>query len=346
MFTVTLKSSLYYVEVMTSPFDHIFMGHFARDTIIAPNGETSNSLGGGVTFGTLTAHNFNKTRKIGVFSEIGKDFNFDWFDIFNHKIDLMGVRANSRKSTNFQIEYFEKGGRQLVLKSQAKPLQFSKIPFNYLSAKSYIISSIANEISYDFIKRLVDETEGWIGIDIQGFIREFNDDGTIKTEPALSLIENMHKIFQYCGERLVIKASGEEINYVAENDDVIESTKLISNLGDFLVCTTLGPDGSLIKRKGQKLIHIPAFLPVNGVVDETGAGDCYLSAFVCELLNSEDPNNTSLKRCGYIASSAASFNLEHKGPKGFGTFQDIIQRIEMGKTIPSQFENIIKNMNL
>ena len=237
---------------MNSSFDIVFMGHFARDTIISPDGTTSNSLGGGVTFGTLTAHNYNKDHKIGVFSEKGKDFNLSWLDIFNSKIDLTGLCSNSEHSTNFVIEYFPEGGRKLTLKSKAAPLRFKNIPPLYLNSKSFMISSIANEVSYDFIKHLVDNTKGWIGIDIQGFIRDFRKDGTINLEHVPQLTENMHKIMNYCGKRLILKGSGNEINYIAKCNDVIESTQKIAQLGDFIVCTTLGSHGSLIKQGEER----------------------------------------------------------------------------------------------
>ena len=64
------------------------------------------------------------------------------------------------------------------------------------------------------IKSLVDNTQGWIAIDIQGFIRDFNEDGTIKREPTPDLITNIHKIINYCGNRLILKGSGNEIKYI------------------------------------------------------------------------------------------------------------------------------------
>ncbi len=259
------------------------MGHFARDTIISPDGTISNSLGGGVTFGTLTAHNYNNNHKIGIFSEKGKDFNTSWLEIFESKIDLTGLCSNSDYSTNFEIEYFPKGGRKLTLKSKATPLLFENLPTKYLDSKCFIISSIANEINCDFIRGLVDNTEGWIGIDIQGFIRNFQEDGTINLEPVPRIIENMHLIMNYCGKRLILKGSGNEINYIANCNDVIESTRKIAKSGDFIVCTTLGAQGSLVKQRDNKMIHISAYIPDRGIVDETGAGDCYLSVFFIRI---------------------------------------------------------------
>ena len=330
---------------MKSSFDIVFMGHFARDTIISPIGDVSNSLGGGVTFGTLTAYHYDTSQKIGVFSEIGKDFDTSWFDIFGSKIYLDGVGTHSGHSTHFKIEYFPEGGRQLTLESQAAPLQFKNLPEPMLNSKGYMLSSIANEISFDFIKDLVDNTRGLIGIDIQGFIRDFQPDGRINTDPLPELIKNMHKILDYCGKRLILKASDDELAYIADCTNVVENTKKISEMGDFLLCTTLGPHGSLIKHRNEKMIHIPAFMPDNEIIDETGAGDCYLSAFLSEYINS-DYSWKEIKRCGYIASCAASFSLEHKGPYGFGTKQQVDDRLQKMNTIPSPYHKNVKYNNL
>ena len=144
-------------------------------------------------------------------------------DIFDEGIDLSGVCTNSENSTNYIIEYFPEGGRTLTLKSKAAQLKFENIPPLYLKSKSFMISSITNEVSFEFIKQLVDNTQGWISIDIQGFIRDFRVDGTINLEPNPQLIENMHNIVNYCGKRLILKGSENEINYIAKCNDVIVS---------------------------------------------------------------------------------------------------------------------------
>ncbi|TFG21293.1 MAG: hypothetical protein EU530_00665 [Promethearchaeota archaeon] len=339
-----LKKFPLLLKLMNSSFDIIFMGHFARDTIISPDGTISSSLGGGVTFGTLTAHIYNNNHKIGIFSEKGKDFNNSWLEIFDSEIDITGLCSNSDYSTNFEIEYFPKGGRKLTLKSKAAPLLFENLPAHYLNSKSFMISSIANEINFDFIRQLVDNTEGWISIDIQGFIRNFQQDGTINLAPIAHIIEKTHQIIKYCGKRLILKGSGNEINYIANCNDVIESTRKIAKLGNFIVCTTLGAQGSLVKQSDNKMIHVPAFIPDRGIIDETGAGDCYISAFLSEFIESHHHWN-DLARCANIGSSAASFLLEHKGPYGFGTKKQIQKRIEKGKIIPSHFENTVNNNN-
>ncbi|MBN2157211.1 MAG: hypothetical protein JW776_14295 [Candidatus Lokiarchaeota archaeon] len=326
---------------MTSRFDIIFIGHFARDTIITADGTFSNSLGGGVTFGSLSAHNYNQDQKIGIFSEVGKNFDKSWLDIFNSEIYLNGVNQSSEHTTHYKIRYFPEGGRTLTLESRAKSLEYNHFPSIMANSRSFMISSIANEISEKFIIDLLEHSTGWIGVDIQGFIRDFHLDGTIKKEYDDSLIKSTKNIIEKCGERLILKASDDEIKYIAQNIDVIQSTKHIARLGNFILCTTLGSHGSLIKYRDEKMIHIPAFIPERGVADETGAGDCYLATFLSEYINS-DYTWDEIKRCGYVASCAASFLLEEKGPHGFASKKQIDERLQKMKTIPSPFHKKVK----
>ena len=84
-------------------FDIVFIGHFAIDTIIY-KGIESNSIGGGVAYGSLAAYHYNNKQKTGIFSEIGRDFNDDYFKLFKETdIDIEGVLKNSRYSTNYKL---------------------------------------------------------------------------------------------------------------------------------------------------------------------------------------------------------------------------------------------------
>lgn len=321
-------------------FDLVFIGHFAADTIIRNNLE-SRSLGGGVTYGSLAAYNFNKKQKIGICSNIGKDFNQHFFNIFNTtSIDLCGVKSNSKQTTNYEIHYHNEG-RDLILKSKAKPIMMADIPEKFLSAKCFMIVPIANEISLDLVETLLNETNSLIAIDIQGFIRNFNPDGTISMNFNLKIIESMKKLIKLSSDRLIIKASEEEANYLGGESDIIKSTINLSNLGEAVIISTLGQDGSIIKKRGEKMIHIPAFKPKCDIADETGAGDCYISVFSSELVNNS-MNWETIKRAGYCASAAASFLLEKKGPYGVKSSSEINQRLAKKNTFSSPIHKIIK----
>jgi len=320
-------------------FDIIFIGHFAIDTIIY-NNEVSHSLGGGVTYGSLAAYNYDSGLKIGICSQVGKDFDKNFLKIFsNSTINLKGVMNDSEYSTNYKL-YYHDGTRDLTLEHRADPLVYNKIPEEYKNSKCFMLAPIANEISDELVDNIIKNTEGFIGADVQGFIRRFNPNGTLNLKRDKLVIENMKHFIKKCGNRLILKASEEEANYITECDDFIESTKILSEFSDGIILTTLGPKGSIIKLKGHKMIHIPAFKP-NKILDETGAGDCYSAVFLSEFLNS-DKSWESIKRAGYLASVACSFLLEEKGPNGYGSKSDIIERLKQKNIIKTDLHEYIK----
>jgi sugar/nucleoside kinase (ribokinase family) len=88
---------------------------------------------------------------------------------------------------------------------------------------------------------------------------------------------------------------------------------------------TLGEGGSLILKRGEKILKIPAF-KAREVLDETGAGDVYFAIFLYELSIS-DKTWRSVEKAGYLASCAASFNVEQTGPHGFETKERVLERL-------------------
>jgi len=87
----------------------------------------------------------------------------------------------------------------------------------------------------------------------------------------------------------------------------------------------------MLTKKGEKILKIPAFKPKR-VADETGPGDVYLSIFLYEFIHSSK-SWESVKNSAYLASSAASFLVEKKGPAGFETKKEVLKRMQKKKYI-------------
>lgn len=73
-----------------------------------------------------------------------------------------------------------------------------------------------------------------------------------------------------------------------------------------IVITTLGQKGSLIE-KGSKQYMVGTVWP-NKIIDPTGAGDAYIAGFLTGYLN-----NVTLKTCGQIGATAATYAIEQYG---------------------------------
>jgi sugar/nucleoside kinase (ribokinase family) len=273
---------------------------------------------------------------IGIISNLGI-INFDKsllkrFD--NKSIDISGVKSFETENTNFVLDY-SNHSRKLTLKSRSPNLKFEDIPEFYKTnfPNIIVLVPLCNEISYEYVSKiLVEFPNAFVGIDLQGFIRNIDDDGKISYISDEAIIANMKKIISLIGDRLVLKGSEIEMKLLSGETDlqkVMESFKSFENKAIFIM--TLGEGGSMILKNGEKLLEIPAFKPKT-VVDETGAGDIYLAILLYELINSDKSWN-AVERAGYIASAAASFLIEKKGPTGFETKNKVLKRLESKKYI-------------
>lgn len=302
------------------PPSFLFVGHLALDSVIRFKKKHKPSIGGTVTFGSLALRQYSKNVEIAIVSNLGRS-NFDksLLKPFNrNKIDLDGLIWSDSKNTNFILEYADHS-RILTLKSKSPNLNYKDIPPKYAENPPdvVVLAPLCNEITSEYVSKILDLfPEAYIGIDLQGFIRNIDEDGSVSYIHNEEIIKNMCEIIEKISDRLVLKGSEIEMKMLSNEKDpfkVMEHFEDFNNRGIYIM--TLGEKGSLISKKGNPLIRVPAFKP-RVVVDETGAGDVYLAIFLYELITS-DLSWNKIRKSGYLASAAASYLVEKKGPTGF-----------------------------
>ena len=314
----------------TSDVNICFIGHLAIDSIVRFKEVRKPSLGGSVTFGSLSLKKYEKTAKIGIISNLGT-LNFDKsllkrFD--ENDIDLRGVKLIEVANTKFILEYLNHS-RTLTLKSRSPNLIFEDIPESYLSNPPQIIvlAPLCNEISYEYVAKILENfPKAYIGIDLQGFIRKIDEYGNVLYIREESILTNIKKTIKLIGDRLILKGSEIEMKMLSnqeELNDIMEWFSIFENEAIYIM--TMGEEGSVITKRGENLIKIPAYKPKR-VVDETGPGDVYLAIFLYELFIS-DKSWKKIEEIGYIASASASFLVEKKGPEGFETKSKVMKRV-------------------
>ena len=180
-----------------NPLSIIFIGHLAIDTIIRFKRLNKPSIGGTVSFGSLALRKYSTLPNIGLISRIGsKNFNNSLLKIFRNKnIDLFGLKWSDTLNTNFVLDYVNHS-RTLTLKSRSPDLNFSDFPNSYRTKQPDIIvlSPFCNEISYDYVSPILKEfPNAFIGIDLQGFIRNIDNEGKVSYIPENQTIKNMCK---------------------------------------------------------------------------------------------------------------------------------------------------------
>lgn len=312
----------------------IFCGHFALDKIIRFNQDSMETVGGGVTYGSLALDTYTNDVWIGIVSNLGSiNFKKEFLrEFLERNINLDGITWNHLKNTNFVLNYFNHS-RKLTLVSKSPNLNFRNFPLNYISKNpdAILLCTLCNEIDIKYIEDLVKKFKNsYIAIDLQGFIRKIDNSGLISLRYDKNFNKKISYISDLINENLILKGSEEEMSTLSGIKNPIKSIKKLT-MNHSLIITTLGEKGSLIARKGEKIIKIPAFSP-NLVVDETGAGDTYMSVFMYEFLKSSK-DWESIKNAGYFASAASSFLVEMKGPKGFQSKEMVLKRIKNKKYI-------------
>ena len=313
-----------------------FFGHLAVDSIVRFKQKRKPTLGGSVTFGSLSLKKYEKTAKIGIISNLGTlNFDISLLKRFDDSfIDLRGVKSLEVANTNFIIEYVDHS-RTLTLKSRSPNLRFDDIPDFYLSNPPQIIvlAPLCNEISYKYVSKILEAfPKAYIGIDLQGFIRNIDKSGNVSYLREESTIKNITKIINLIGDRLILKGSEIEMKMLSNlesPDKIMNWCKVFNNKAIYIM--TMGEAGSMVMKCGEELIKIPAYKPKR-VVDETGPGDVYIAIFLYEFFISDKSWN-KIEEISYKASAAASFLVEKKGPEGFETKKKVMKRIKSKKYI-------------
>ncbi|MGB5912975.1 MAG: PfkB family carbohydrate kinase [Promethearchaeia archaeon] len=309
----------------------LFIGHLAIDSIIRFKKLRKPTLGGSVSFGSLALRKYCQNENISIISNLGRlNFNMSLLKLLeSNDIDLRGIKWSDSNNTNFVLDYINHS-RTLTLKTKSPNLRFDDFPEEYLNIQPDIIVLVplCNEISYNYVSEILHAfPDVFIGIDLQGFIRHINSNGIVSYIRDEKLIKNMNKIINLIGDRLILKGSEIEMKLLSGNKDldaVMNHFNIFDNNGIYIM--TLGEAGSMVIKKGQELLRIPAF-KAKKVIDETGAGDVYLAIFLYEFLNS-DMSWMAIKNSALLASAAASFLVERKGPDGFKCKTKVLKRVK------------------
>jgi sugar/nucleoside kinase (ribokinase family) len=284
-------------------------GHLSIDSIILPDRTPIQSLGGAVTYVSIISRQLGKT--VSIISRIGKDFPEAYLQILKKKgINLSWItKTKKEKTTQFKIDYNKKYDRILTLRYKATSLKLNDLPKNYNSKITHL-APIADEISFEVAKKLKKNTD-ILSLDPQGLLRKFSKNGNVG-KVAKSKIEILNLID-------IFKSSVVEIKELTKKSNLKTAINIIHDFGVKIVIVTCGSKGAIISICGSSYF-IPIFKP-RGLIDPTGAGDCFIGGFLAEFLNKKD-----VLWCASVGAAAASLVIEKMGSDFSGEKEEIYQR--------------------
>ena len=125
----------------------------------------------------------------------------------------------------------------------------------------------------------------------------------------------------------------EEARQLADEPNLVKAARAIRNAGPDILVIKKGEHGAVLFLDGT-IFCAPA-LPLENIVDPTGAGDTFMGGFAGHLAQSDEIDADALKRAVIYGSAMASFCVEEFGPNNLLdlTDEDIEERVGIFRTL-------------
>ncbi|ADT83623.1 carbohydrate kinase family protein [Thermococcus barophilus] len=222
----------------------LIVGHLTHDIILRGNVRIER-IGGGVYYSALVLSPFCD---VEIITKVGKDFPKEWLRELKER-GIWITLLPSKYTTTYELRYLDENTRILRLLSKADSFRVSEIPTDNWDI--ILLNPVANEISGEIVKKM----RGFISIDVQGFVRSFENGKVGLKKTNASFLSNAK----------IVHADVNEFEMLDEIDNKPE-VMLISN----------GADRGEAVYRGERYHFEPIKM---SVAETTGAGDSFLAYF-------------------------------------------------------------------
>ncbi|MDI6826546.1 MAG: PfkB family carbohydrate kinase [Candidatus Aenigmarchaeota archaeon] len=278
----------------------LVIGNITKD-IIRTRKEERYAFGGIASYGSITA------AKLGCETHVlsrGNDELIEWIkNLKSHGINV--ELQESEDVTCFVNDYTEGERKQYVLSDAGKinHKHFGKVDVT-------LLGPVFNEITLECVKKARKDCK-ILSLDVQGFVRT-----TKKREVMKKFWNESEEFLKYID---LLKVGKDEISSVSKECDYEKVCEELRSLGVKVVELTLGENGSIIA--GEEIHRIPAYKTI--LVDKTGSGDVFASAFAIRYSESKNALES-----GLFASAAASFVVEDFGTRNIAGRERVMERFK------------------
>ncbi|MGB9596617.1 MAG: PfkB family carbohydrate kinase [Candidatus Poribacteria bacterium] len=275
------------------------IGHFTHDIV-----------GNELILGGASAYSGTTARKLGlntgVVTAVGKDF-LHYDKLCNISLFVIGEKDNSAwdyPTTTFENIY-ENGIRRQFIRGVSATICANHIPDQWCNAGIVYLCPVANEVDPSIVHKFPSSI---IGASPQGWMRKWDSSGRVFPREW----EEAPKVLPYIDALIM------------SEEDILPFPNIIDEYANMvkMLILTRGEKGSTLFYNG-KVFDFPAF-KVN-VIDPTGAGDVFATAFLIKLKETQDPSVASV-----FANCVASFVVEKRGTEGIPDLEQVKSRLNSG----------------
>lgn len=250
----------------TSKKVFIAVGHIVNDE------EPYDHLGGGVSYSAIAASRLGYPAHI--ITKCPKDHPYI-ADLKRMGVTVHVLPSSLSTITSFRNTYDKRGRRKQQVTQVQEHItakDFPAFPKEILSQATILIAPVVGEVSMDLYPLLAQY--GTVAVTPQGYFRHIDARGTVTQKKWSGFSEGL----QYAK---ITVLSDEDMTLGGEID--IETLNAITSVCQIVVLTK-GSLGADLYEDGKITLHAGSYkLEDNEIVDFTGAGDTYATAFIMEI---------------------------------------------------------------
>lgn len=270
----------------------IVVGSVAYDTIIAPSGSRSDALGGSATYFSVSCSYFTPVTIVAI---VGEDFDSKHINLLQeHGVDTTGIAYKTGKTFRWSGEYDSNDiNIRTTLDTQLNVLeafdpsltqQQSQIPYLFLAnGDPEMQHSVLSQMNPRPRLVCLDSMNFWI---------------ELKNNSLLKILSEIDVLFMDEGEAREL--SGE--------NNLVKAARKMMSYGLQAVVIKRGENGLTMLHK-DSLFASPA-MPLENVVDPTGAGDSFAGGFMGYLAACGNSSINDFRRAAVMGTVMGSFAVE------------------------------------
>lgn len=291
----------------------LVVGSLAYDSIETPKGKIERTLGGSANYFSVAASLLAPVRVVGV---VGEDYEEEDLAVLKDRgVDLSGMTKAQGKTFHWEGYYEGDMNEAKTLKTELNVFEHfnPEIPDLYRTSEFVFLANIHPQLQ----TQVLEQVRGplFVGSDTMNlWINLFRED-------LLKVLSRVNALLLNEGEAKLLTGTA---NAVAAAAAIVE-------MGPKFVVIKRGEFGFLMYGPGGYFM-LPA-VPVNDVVDPTGAGDTFAGGFYGYLagLSVGDLTTNELKWACIYGSVMASFTVQGFGLSALNkvTKKDLEERLSL-----------------
>jgi sugar/nucleoside kinase (ribokinase family) len=249
----------------------LVVGSLAYDSVKTPSGKAEKSLGGSANYFSLAASLFASVRVVGV---VGEDYSaHDKELLLSRKVDLEGLQTVNGKTFHWEGSYEKSLNEAVTLKTELNVFaQFNPVlPKSYCDSGYVFLANIDPTLQLQVLGQV--EKPLFVGMDSMNFWIDSKQDELLKVLKKVDIV--------FMNEA--------EAKMLTQLDNSVKATKKVAELGPRYVVIKKGEYGSTLYSREDGFYQSPA-LPVENVIDPTGAGDSFAGGFFGYLASRSEAN--------------------------------------------------------